>query len=164
MELQEFNTLASATRLSKDNRDAARLVFVDGLSQVEAGLKMDISPQRMTQICQTIRREQKQLRDTNSTDVLSVSYAIAVKAARDQFGDDVRLSEPVDSKRTVGQVVARTDFHLVQHVGKDGVVIHALAKLDRAPAMGRNVAIQYINGRGSVIDRAQEKERGGVSR
>lgn len=166
MDLTEFNTLAGGTRLSKDSREAARLVFVDGLPQVEAAQQMQISSQRMNQIVATIRREQEKQRTvtTQPIDVLGTSYAVAVKAARDQFGDDVVLQSPADGRRTVGPVVARTDFHVVQHIGRDSVVVHDLAKLDRAPAVGRDVAIEYAAGRGAVVDRAQGKERGGVAR
>lgn len=166
MDLQEFNTLVGGTRLSKDSREAARLVFVENKSQVEAAQEMSISAVRMNQIYNVVRREQEKQRTVVAPviDVLGTSYAIAVKNARDTYGDDVGLSTPADGKRYVGPVVARTDFHLVQHTGKDTVAIHELAKLDRAPAVGRNVAIGYSGGLGSVIDRSQAKERGGIAR
>lgn len=166
MDLAEFNALAGGTRLSKDSREAARLVFVDGMRQVDAANQMQISSVRMNQIVATIQREQEKQRTASGqqVDVLGTSYAVAVKAARDQFGDEVAIQTPADGKRIVGTVAARTDFHMVQHVGKDSVVIHDLAKLDRAPAVGRDVAIEYAGGRGAVVDRAQSKERGNISR
>ncbi len=156
--------LVSGTRLSKDSREAARLVFVDGMRQVDAANLMQISTVRMNQIVATIHREQeKQKVAFGQVDVLSASYAIAVKTARDKFGDEVVIQLPADGKRTIGIVVTRTDFYIVQHVGKDSVVIHDLAKLDRAPAVSRDVAIEYAGGRGTVVDRSHSKERGGIS-
>lgn len=164
MDLVEFNMLVSGTRLSKDSREAARFVFVDGMRQVDAANIMQISTVRMNQIVATIHREQeKQKVAIGQVDVLSASYAIAVKTARDKFGDEVVIQVPVDGKRTIGIVVTRTDFHMVQHIGKDSVVIHDLAKLDRAPAVGRDVAIKYTGGRGAVVDRSQYKERVSIS-
>lgn len=166
MKLDEFNSLVSNTRLSKDSREAARLVLVEGKSQVDVAGIMEITAARVNQVVATVRREQekKQVLSQSGVDVIGTSYAIAVKAARDQFGDDVVLNSPVEGKQAIGNVVVRTDFHLVQHVGKNDVVIHELAKIDRVPAIGRNVGIEYANGKGRVEDRSQEKERGGVAR
>lgn len=170
---QEFNELVSRTRLSRASREAARLVFVEGKSQVEAAAAMDLSKQRMNQIVNTIRRveqERQPLSPAAQGDgkkllaVLDASYAFALKAAREQLGDEVRIQTPSDDTRMVGPVLSRTDFHLVQSLGRDSVAIHELAKLDRVPAAGRNVSIQYQNGKGVVIDREQDKHRGGQSR
>lgn len=172
---QEFNELVSGTRLSRESREAARLVFVgnDPLSQTEAAAAMGISKQRMNQIVNTIRRveqERQQLSSATQGDgtvllaVLDASYAFAVKAAREQLGDEIRIQSPTDGGRMVGTVLSRTDFHLVQSLGRDSVAIHELAKLDRVPPLGRNVAIQYQNGKGAVVDREPDKHRGSQSR
>ena len=170
---QEFNKLVSGTRLSRASREAARLVFVEGKSQVNAAAVMDLSKQRMNQIVNTIRKfelEQQQLTQTMLRDgkallaVLDASYAFAVKAAREQLGDDTRIQTSSTDSRMTGSVIARTDFHLVQSLGRDSVVIHELAKLDRVPPIGSNVAIQYHNGKGEVVDREQDKHRGGMTR
>lgn len=169
MDDKEFNALAGATRLSKDSREAARLVFVEGRSQTEAAAVMQVSKQRMTQIVGVIRKVQAEQQQpvqahSEAVEAIAASYAFAVKASRDQYGDDVRIDAPGDGKRSIGNVVSRTDFHLVQFTGKDTVVIHELAKLARVPALGQNVAIEYSNGRGEIIDRSQERSRGGLSR
>lgn len=174
---QEFNELVSGTRLSRESREAARLVFVGNngnpLSQTEAAAAMGISKQRMNQIVNTIRRveeERKQVSLATQSDgmallaVLDASYAFAVKAAREQLGDEIRIQSPADGSRMVGPVLSRTDFHLVQSLGRDSVAIHELAKLDRVPPLGRNVAIQYQNGKGVVIDRDLDRHRGSQSR
>lgn len=168
---QEFNELVRGTRLSSISREAARLVFVEGRKQVEAAAEMGLSKVRMNQIYKTVERleqerEQRKAPPDSQGLVAAVeaSYAFAVKAAREQLGDEVRIQTPGDAARTVGPIVARTDFHLVQSLGKETVAIHELAKLERVPPLGRNVAIQYEQGRGAVIDRSQERQRGGHAR
>lgn len=169
MKEEDFVELVKNTRLSKASRDAARLVFVDELSQVEAGAMYNLSKQRMSAIVATVRRaeQDRQLSGAaaGGSDLVAAvdaSYAFAVKAARDELGDQVRIGTPAEATRTVGLVIARTDFHLVQSLGRDRVMVHELAKLDRVPAAGKSVTIQYERGRGMVIDR--ERQRGGQSR
>lgn len=169
MKEDDFLDLVKDTRLSKASREAARLVFVDGLSQAEAGVKCDLSKQRMSAIVATVRRAEQERQPQSSmvgskdlVAAVDASYAFAVKAARDELGDQVRIGSPVETGRTVGQVIARTDFHLVQSLGRDSVMVHELAKLDRVPTVGQSVAIQYDSGRGVVVDR--ERQRGGQSR
>lgn len=169
MKEEDFVELVKNTRLSKASRDAARLVFVDGLSQAEAGATCNLSKQRMSAIVATVRRAEQDRQapgaavgGSDLVAAVEASYAFAVKAARDELGDQVRIGAPAETVRTVGPVIARTDFHLVQSLGRDSVVVHELAKLDRVPALGKSVAIQYEGGRGAVVDR--ERQRGGQSR
>ena len=169
MKEDDFLDLVKDTRLSKASREAARLVFVDGLSQAEAGVQCGQSKQRMSAIVATVRRVEQE-RQSQSTSIsgnelvaaVDASYAFAVKAARDELGDQVRIGSPSEQVRTVGPIIARTDFHLVQSLGRDSVMVHELAKLDRVPTVGQSVAIQYDSGRGMVVDR--ERQRGGQSR
>lgn len=166
---EDFVDLVKNTRLSKASRDAARLVFVDGLSQAEAGATCSLSKQRMSAIVATVRRAEHErqapiaaMAGSGLVAAVDASYAFAVKAARDEFGDQVRIAAPAETGRMVGTVIARTDFHLVQSLGRDSVVVHELAKLDRVPAVGKPVSIRYEGGRGVVADR--ERQRGGQSR
>lgn len=170
---QEFNELVNGTRLSRASREAARLVFVEGRSQVEAGAEMNLSKSRMTQIVSVVRRAEQERQQQQPPSlgegkgllaVVEASYAFAVKAAREQLGDDVQIQSPRENAKTVGAVLARLDFHLVQSVGRNTVVVHELAKLDRVPGVGRHVAIQYQDGKGAVVDREQERQRGSRSR
>lgn len=170
MKDEDFVELVKNTRLSKASRDAARLVFVDGLSQTEAGATCNLSKQRMSAIVAIVRRAEQDRQvhgaavggGSDLVAALDASYAFAVKAARDELGDQVRIGTPAEAARMVGPVIARMDFHLVQSLGRDSVVIHELAKLDRVPAVGKSVAIQYEGGRGVVVDRG--RQRGGQSR
>ncbi len=170
---QEFNDLVSSTRLSRASKEAARLVFVAGKSQVEAAIEVGISKQRMNKIVSTVRtieqerinQEPPALADAkNMIAILDASYAFAIKDARDKLGDDVRITVPDENTKTVGVVLSRTNFHLVQSLGKDTVAIHNLAKLERVPAVGKNVVIQYEAGKGVVTERDHQKQHSGHTR
>jgi len=170
LDANAFNEVVSTTRLSTASREAARLVFVEGMKAVDAGEQCGLSKVRMSQVVKTVREAQARLEAsrthrTGSELVAAVeaSYAHVVKEARSQLGDDVSIASASPITRNTGPVIARSDFHMAQAVGKDKVVIHDLAKLDKAPAVGRNVAIEYRQGRGEVVDRSQERSRGGRS-
>ncbi|KAA0178836.1 hypothetical protein FX016_23170 [Cupriavidus gilardii] len=176
---QEFLNLVRGTNLSKTSREAARLVFVEGWSQADAGAEVGLSKQRMTQIVKVVRSAEQKLKDDAELALLrqsglssaalhvaavEASYAVAVKAAREALGDDAAIQSPKENGKTVGEVIARTDFHLVQSVGRGAVVVHELAKLDRVPAVGKIVTVDYANARATVIDRARTNARGDLGR
>lgn len=171
---EEFFDLACKTKLSTRNREAARLVLVEKLSQTVAAAEIGISKQRLTQIMRAIRTAEQKRADeaaleklrqgTANIAVLNASYAFAVKAAREHYGDETHILTPKQNGKTVGQVIARMDFHLVQSAGRGTVVIHELAKLDKAPAIGENVAIDYTDGRGIVSNQGRENQRSAITR
>lgn len=179
MNEQEFADIVRDTKLNQANRDAARLVLVENMKPIDAAAASGISKQRLSQILTVIRtaedkRNEAALLDqakrgipatiSDSVAAVEASYAVAVKTARDLHGDDTLIQTPNPNGRAVGEIVGRTDFHVVQAVGRSAVVIHDLAKLDRAPAVGRNVAIDYSKGMGVVSDRAKTQDRGGATR
>lgn len=151
MDKREFEALdlARTTRLSPRNREVARLILVDGVPQTEAGELHGVSRQRVSQIIATVRKVEadlaadKQVQNPSPVDALRASFAFAVKAARDAYGDEVDIQVPERSQSFTGTVVARTDFHLVQNLGRGRVAVHELAALDRVPAVGKSASIQY---------------------
>lgn len=176
---EEFSDLIRHTKLSAKSRQAARLVFVEDMQQVAAADEVGISKQRMSQIVNVVRSVEERLREEAelarlrqgqglsanlSVAAIDASYAMAVKSAREAHGDDAQILSPNQNGKSVGEVLARTEFHLVQSVGRDAVVIHDLAKLDRVPLNGRNVSISYADGRGVVADRGRDSVRGGIAR
>jgi hypothetical protein len=176
---QDFADLVRDTKLSQTNREAARLVLVENMKPIDAAAASGISKQRLSQILTVVRTAEEKRTEaalleqvrrggpasiSDSVAVIEASYAVAVKTARDLYGDDTLIQIPNPNGRAVGEVVARTDFHVVQAVGRSAVVVHDLAKLDRAPAIGRNVAIDYSKGLGVVSDRTKTQDRGGVTR
>lgn len=171
---QEFLAVVEVTRLTSNSREAARLHFVEKMSKSEAGAEVGISKQRMSQIVKVVENAQEKLQEAgrdslaaavpaglNHVIALSASYAVAVKQARDAFGDDVdiRRADEQETGVMLGEVVARTDFHLVQSTGRGTVAIHELARLDKVPPIGKTVALEYTRGRASVIDRDKTQER-----
>lgn len=172
MSEQDFLAVAAATRLVDRNREAARLHFVEDIKKSDVALEVGISKSRMTQIVQSFEAAQGKMLEKSRSDrdsepqlginhVLAIngSYAVAVREARKSFGDETEIRTPRDGEFHVGDVIARTDFHLVQSKGRGAVVIHELAKLERVPAIGKSVAIEYKNDRASVIDRVKDVER-----
>lgn len=170
MNEQEFDNLVKETRLKSKSREAARLVYVEGMSQSDAGAATGLSPVRMSQIMAVVKKaEADRSQDgslfssapapSSSVDAIKASYAFAVKAARELYGDDVAIRAPGPTDKFVGTVVERTDFHLVQNLGRGAVAVHELASLDRVPARGKSVAIQYKGGAGQVQERDQAQTR-----
>lgn len=174
---QDFQNLVRDTNLSPNSREAARLVFVEGWSQTDAGAEVGLSKQRMTQIVKVLRTAEQKHKDEadlaafrqgqgpqsqiSHVTAVEASFAVAVRSAREAYGDDALVQTPKSDGKSVGEIIARTDFHVVQAVGKSSVVVHELAKLDRAPPVGKSVSIEYHGARGSVVDRPREQFRGG---
>jgi predicted DNA-binding protein (UPF0251 family) len=172
MSEQDFLAIAAATRLTSRNREAARLHFVEDYKKTDAALEVGISKQRMSQVVQSFEAAQDKMLEKSRTEratepqlginhVLAIngSYAVAVHEARQMFGDETEIRTPLEGETHVGEVIARTDFHLVQSKGRGTVVVHELAKLDRVPPVGKAVAIEYDRDRATVKDRAKDKER-----
>jgi len=61
----------------------------------------------------------------------------------DQSGDQDR--------QYVGPIVAATDMHVAQDVGRRRAVIHDLRKLDKAPSLGERLAVHFRGGIGRVV-------------
>lgn len=174
---QEFLAVVQSTRLTSNSREAARLHLVEKMSQKDAASEAGVSKQRMTQILKVIENAQAKAQPShehatpavavptglNHVIALSASYAVAVQNARAAFGDDADIQVPDATTNTsmLGEVIARTDFHLVQSMGRGSVAVHELARLDRVPAVGKMVVIDYRQGRGVVAerDRSQEQAR-----
>ena len=56
MNEQEFDNLVKETRLKSRSREAARLVYVEGMSQSDAGAATGLSPVRMSQIMAVVKK------------------------------------------------------------------------------------------------------------
>jgi hypothetical protein len=176
---EDFSELIRHTKLSPKSRQAARLVFVEDMQQQAAADEVGISKQRMSQIVNVVRSVEERLREEAElvrlrqgqglaanvgVAAIDASYAMVVKSAREVHGDDAQILSPNPNGKSVGEVLARTEFHLAQSVGREAVVIHDLSKLDRVPPIGRNVSISYADGRGVVADRGRDGARGGLAR
>lgn len=83
---------------------------------------------------------------------------------KDAFVAGKRLFEQVseanaERSRYAGVVVADTQFHVVQDIGRNAAVIHDKRNLDKLPAVGQRLSISYDNGLGSVLTRPASQDR-----
>lgn len=65
-----------------------------------------------------------------------------------------------ETGRYMGPVVVETQYHVVQDVGRQAAVIHDKRDLERMPAVGQRLAVNYEQGRGQVQDRGAGKGHG----
>lgn len=165
-----FQEIASGTRLKDKSWQAALLVYVEGHSQAEAGAALGLSRVRMSQICDVINREaekkaaleiQQKGMVLRAGRLMEESYATAIKNARDLLGDSVDITLPTPEGKYVGKVITRTDYHLVQSLGKNKAVVHDLSKLNVVPPLEKNVDIEYGRGHAQVktMERTLSKGR-----
>ncbi len=91
---------------------------------------------------------------------------VADRADRDQIVSvaEERIDAPKvrdafagNGKVYVGQVLAVNDRYMLQHAGKDHVVLHRAHALDDKPAAGQKVKVQYQSGRGHVMQTPAER-------
>ncbi|ACT52115.1 KfrB domain-containing protein [Methylovorus glucosotrophus] len=162
----EFDQLVSKTRLSKRSVDAARLVFVDGKRQVEVCQETGIGASQLSRVVAMLDKEDQQQKALNSQansaeNEISVSRAKAVKQARDLNGETILVRNAPEDGLSIGKVLLKTDYHLVQELGRDEVMVHELSKINRLPTVGSSVELVYKNGFAEARQRQVEKERGG---
>lgn len=161
MSPDEFQEIASGTRLKNKSWQAALLVFVEGHSQAEAGVAMGLSAVRMSQICEVINRQiekkaaleaQQNGMVLRSGRLMEESYATAIKDAREILGDAAEITLPTPNGRYLGEPIVRTGYHLVQSLGKEKAVVHDLSKLNLVPPLGKDASVEYSKGRAMVHD------------
>lgn len=75
------------------------------------------------------------------------SFQAASKMARETLGKDTRVHAAQPGGRSNGEIIARTDSHVVQQVAPKTVVIHAASQLPRVPRIGEKVGIQHSKDR-----------------
>lgn len=162
----EFNQVAGKTRLSNKSREAARLVLVEGKRQVDVCQETGILPSQLSRVLAVLGRENEKTvsAQSSSDNVLAVSRAEAVKEVRDSLGDDILVRNAPENGQSIGKVLLKTAYHLVQDLGREEVMIHELSKIDRLPTVGSSVELIYKNGFAESKQRTLEKQRDGVSR
>ncbi len=69
---------------------------------------------------------------------------------------------PTDGKTYAGKVIAESDLHVVQDIGRGKVVVHDLRNLSKVVSVGERMTAKYENGRGQVDE--VEREGAGISR
>lgn len=87
------------------------------------------------------------------------SWEEASAIAREKVGDSAQRPN-VTIGRYTGPVVAVTELHVVQDLGRGAAMVHDKRALDKIPMPGERLAIAYRSGRGEVTVRELSKERG----
>lgn len=81
----------------------------------------------------------------------------AEEAAHDKLdGAKVRDAYTADGQAYTGRVVAKNDRYVVQHTGREHMVVHRAASLSEAPTIGADVRVAYSKGRAEVKERTRE--------
>lgn len=79
----------------------------------------------------------------------------------EQKMDGAKVVKPLRSGQNshgyTGPAVGENDIFVLQHTGKEYFTLHRKADLDRVPKIGENARIQYQEGRGKVLDKAQSR-------
>ncbi|MCD5327948.1 TrfB-related DNA-binding protein [Chromobacterium piscinae] len=171
-----FNEVVKHTRLSDKQIEAAKLVLVEGKRPGEAAESVGTFPQQVSRSTKKVLEvEQELLRagKLQSTGhqalekALDVSYTLAVQQARERCGEGGIISIAEPNRQYVGEIVSKSDMHVVQNVGRDQLVIHESAKLERVPTLGSTMDIRYgqdLRRPAQVQERANVNSRGGLSR
>lgn len=72
-----------------------------------------------------------------------------------------QTSDGNPDRRYVGPVVAVTEMHIAQDIGRTQVVVHDVRTLDKVPSVGDHLNIRFKDGRGIVTDMVKSsKDRG----
>ncbi|WP_205182844.1 TrfB-related DNA-binding protein [Burkholderia sp. LMG 13014] len=176
MDNEVFQRLAKETNLSKGSLEAARLVMVDGLKQVDVAERLGMKAQQVSRATRTLYEVERKLAESGQLESvetmvvernLEASYTMAVQRAREAAGESTVLSAAEAGQSYSGPIVARTGMHVVQDTGRGALVIHELAKLERVPELGQSLGISYsedLRRPAKVIDRSLSIKRGGISR
>lgn len=162
----EFNQIAGRTRLSTKSREAARLVLVEGKRQVDVCQEVGIVASQLSRALAGISRESESHKSeqVESDNPLAVSRSVAAKMARDRLGEGISVRYAKENGLSIGVVLFKTEFHLVQDLGRNEVMIHELSKIVRLPQDGSSVELVYKNGIAESKQRNLEKQRDGVGR
>lgn len=161
---EDFDAAIRLTRMSESSIEVARAVLVEGQRQVTVVETSGVTPARVSSIVNKVWDvAQTHLLPAAQISMIEADYAVAVSRARLHSGDDIRIARPENTAKYVGEIIDRTRFHVVQNLGKS-VLIHNLAKLDRAPAVNEHVVAQYDDKGNGVVVLSRTKVRGGHSR
>lgn len=169
MDPEEFDDLVRGTNLGERSIQAARRVMVDGIKPVRVFEETGVHEQQISRTVKLLEKRQATKAASQQVMVdspLAVSRALAVKQLRDLEGDNAEVKVPRSDELTMGQVLLRTDHHLVQAIGKGRFMLHELARLERVPAVGKSVTLQYRGGMAQLVDADREltRSRGGRQR
>lgn len=171
-----FNQVASHTRLSAKQLEAAKLVLVDGKRPGEAAEIVGTIVQQVSRTTKKLLEVESELQAAGKLQstqhhalekAWDASYTLAVQQAREKCGEGCLVSVAEANRQYVGEVVTKSDMHIVQSVGRDQLVIHETAKLERVPSLGAVIDVRYgqdMRRPAHVQEREKVNRRGSISR
>lgn len=84
----------------------------------------------------------------------------AEQLARDKVDNaNVRPAYTADGQSYAGRIVGRSGRYVVQHTGREYMVLHRAAALGGTPAVGADVKVTYDKGRARVNERSREQAK-----
>lgn len=168
MKEADFLEAVGKTRLGEKNREAARRVLVDGEKQADVCRELGVFPQQLSRAVGVLEREAEKLIKQATKDHgmnfarLDLSRAEAVKKIREILGDEIMVRNAPENGFCSGNILVKTEFHLVQDLLKGQVMVHDLAKLDLVPKLGELCQLKYEDGFARLIvakEKSQEIEQ-----
>lgn len=133
--------------------DIAKAVLVDGMRQCDVSDVFGVSEPRVSAIVTTVAERGVKTMDEahKQVEMVRADYDVAVAAVRRGLGDALVMVQPEDGVPYQGKVVARTEFHIAQDLGRCTAAIHRLSALDVVPSVGQVVHVRYENGLGRAV-------------
>jgi predicted XRE-type DNA-binding protein len=158
--IDELRAAVKDSRLSDVSIDVARAVLVDGMRQKDASEVYGLTEPRVSAIVKTVEERAAKTMDVahKQVEMVRADYDVAVAAIRRSMGDALVMVQPEDGVTYHGKVLARTEFHVAQDLGRCTAAIHRLSALDVAPSVGQVVHVRYENGQGRAVV-ASERRR-----
>lgn len=164
---EEFQRIASTTKLSARTLLGCHDVLVDGAAGVDAAALHGLFPAQISRGIAGLREKQAKLEEIEQIKLQAkeAGKPFAVEAARVAVGKDLTVEDAEIGWVYEGPVVAQVGGFLVQKVGRVGVV-HDLGKLQLVPKLNVSVTIEYPhNGKLAVVSETKvQTERSGVER
>lgn len=153
MSIDELKAAVKGSRMSDVSIDVARAVLVDGLRQNDVGEMYGLTEPRVSAIVKTVvERSAKTMDEAHKqVEMVRADYDVAVAAVRKSMGDALVMVHPEDGVTYRGKVVARTEFHIAQDLGRCTATIHRLSALDVVPSIGQIAHVRYENGIGRAV-------------
>lgn len=138
----EFERVASTTRISARTLEACRDVLVHGIPGTEVASKHQMFQAQISRALTTLREARFGQVDQILMDNPSLARHMAVEIAKGVLGPAVSVSPAEPGKSYAGKVVVSTVGYVVQKVGRSAV-LHDKSALAVVPEQGAAVEISY---------------------
>lgn len=136
--------------------DGGDAVFRERLVRLATSLNMTIDNQELKELQQTVIEARTAPPTAQGIDKHQIA-PLEARIKRDN--PNAQIVQAENQKIYRGKIEHVDHTHALQKAGKDRFVLHELRMLDRLPAAGADVAIQYRYGVGKVAENIRSKGR-----